>query len=292
MPEEPGVSQEAQGSYIAQATGGGTATIQVYTTPPSLTDQNRTRLLVRLRTRYRDLLSQSLQGAVRMTLELAGHPHAVAPPVRLFYEPDQPSARPLPSGTSLIQVYEDAGQELLVLGEPGAGKSTLLLELASALVKQAEQDHSQILPVIVPLSSWANKRQPLEQWLAEQIALLYDIPPRLSARWVQEEALLPLLDGFDEMEEEARAACIVAINAYHRQHLHPLIVCSRKTEYEAAATNTKLALHSAVVVQPLTSGQVDTYLRQCGEPVAALRTALQENAVLQEVATTPLSSAS
>jgi hypothetical protein len=175
-----------------------------------------------------------------------------------------------------------------VLGEPGAGKSTLLLELAFDLVQQAERDYSLLLPVIVPLSSWASQRQPLEQWLAGQIALLYDIALPLSERWVRQERLLPLLDGLDEMEEEARVACIVAINVYHREHLHPLVVAGRKAEYEAAATQARLVLHSAVVVQPLTSEQVDAYLVQSGEAVAALRTVLRENPVLQELATTPL----
>lgn len=288
MAEEPRVSQEAHGSYIAQATDGGTATVHVYATTPSVENQNRQRFLVRLRTRYRDLLAQSLHGAARMTLEMAGHSEAVAPPVQLFHEPDQQSAHPQAPSTSLIQVYTEAGHELLLLGEPGAGKSTLLLELASDLVGMAEQDHSQLLPVIVPLSSWASKQQPLEQWLAEQIALLYDISLPLSRRWVQEERLVLLLDGLDEMEEQARAACIAAINAYHHAHLHPLVVCSRKAEYEAAATHVRLVLHSAVVVQPLTREQVDAYLVQCGEPVAALRTILQENPTLQEIATTPL----
>src|SRR5579859_4168196 len=130
MAEDP-VSQEAQGSYIAQASGGGTATIQVYASPPSLADQNRRRFLVLLRTRYRDLLSQSLQGAVRLGLKLAGYPEAITPPVQLFYQSAQRPAQELPAGTQLSQVYADAGHQLLVLGEPGAGKSTLLLELAS-----------------------------------------------------------------------------------------------------------------------------------------------------------------
>lgn len=288
MAEEPRVSQEARGSYIAQASGGATATINVYASPPSVENQNRRRFLERLHTRYRDLLSQSLHGAVCMTLELVGDADAVLPPVQLYYETDHQPTHLLPPHTPLRHVYDDAGHELLLLGAPGAGKSTLLLELALDLVGMAEQDQSQSLPVIVPLSSWARKRQPLEQWLGEQVALLYDISLPLSRRWVQEEGLLPLLDGLDEMEEEARTACIAAINAYHREHLHPLVVVSRKAEYEAAATHTRLVLHSAVEVQPLSTEQVDAYLVQCGEPVATLRTALQENPVLQEVVTTPL----
>lgn len=61
----------------------------------------------------------------------------------------------LPSHASIADAYNLAQQELLILGEPGAGKSTLLLELAHHLVEQAEQDVSQPLPVLLPLSSWA-----------------------------------------------------------------------------------------------------------------------------------------
>jgi len=91
------------------------------------------------------------------------------------------------------------------------------------------------------------------------------------------------------MQEEARPARIEAINAYyHHAHLHPLVICSRHAEYEAAATQTRLVLHNAVVIQPLTREQVDSYLEQCGEPVVTLRTALHKNTALQDVATTPL----
>lgn len=175
-----------------------------------------------------------------------------------------------------------------MLGEPGASKSTRLLSLALNLVGCAEQDVSQPLPVLVPLSSWATKRQPLEGCFAEQIALLYDISSNLSSQWVREERLLPLLDGLDEMPEEARTACIAAINSYHHSHLYPLVVASRKAEYEVAATHTRLTLHHAVLVQPLSRGQVEMYLAHSGKSVTGLRTALQMHAVLQELATTPL----
>src|SRR5579859_3426810 len=107
MADEPGVSQEAHGSYIAQATHGGTATVNVYASSPSLADQNRARFLVRLHTRYHDLLEQSLQGAMRLHLDLAGAPEAVTPPMQLLYQSQQQPARVLPAGTSLAQVYAD-----------------------------------------------------------------------------------------------------------------------------------------------------------------------------------------
>ena len=245
-------------------------------------------MLRRLRLRYEQILAQSLQGAVQLELGLASRPAAVQNAVSLSLRlPDQPEQL-LPSHTSIVQAYDLAQQELLILGEPGAGKSTLLLELAHHLVEQAEQKTQQPLPVLLPLSSWATNRRPLQDWLAEQLALLYDVPGGLSQQWVQAEQLLPLLDGLDEMEVSARAACIAAINTYHREHLRPLVVCSRTDEYDTATTQERLALHTAVVVQPLSAAQVDTHLANLGKPLAALRTALRKNATLQTLATTPL----
>jgi hypothetical protein len=105
---------------------------------------------------------------------------------------------------------------------------------------------------------------------------------------VQEEQLLPLLDGLDEVEEAARPACIAAINAYHHAHPGPLVVCSRRVEYEEAAKYHRLSLQSAVVVQPLSHEHVDTYLAQAGKPLEGLRHALNKNLELQELASTPL----
>lgn len=46
--------------------------------------------------------------------------------------------------------------------------------------------------------------------------------------------MFPLLDGLDEMEEDARPDCIAAINTYHREHLRPLVICSRTSEIDWA----------------------------------------------------------
>ena len=101
------------------------------------------------------------------------------------------------------------------------------------------------------------------------------------------EAILPLLDGLNEMEASASTACITAINTYHREHLQPLVVCSRTDEYDTAARG-HLAIHAAVVVQPLSQEQVDTHLANMGQPLAALRAALAKIPILQMLATTPL----
>ena len=74
---------------------------------------------------------------------------------------------------------------------------------------------------------------------------------------------------------------------FARTHgLLPLAVCSRITEYEALGV--QLRLQGAIVVQPLTRAQVDSYLAQVGEPLAAVREVLQEDPMLWELLDTPL----
>src|SRR5512135_2705669 len=140
MSEKPSLSQQAQGSYIAQAAAGGSATVQVVLPPPAVQERNRVRFLARLHALYEDLWEQSLQGAAQLTLGLTEKPDVVLRHTELLLRAPQLPERPLPEGTTLLDMYDEAGQELLLLGEPGAGKSTLLLELARRLVERAEQD--------------------------------------------------------------------------------------------------------------------------------------------------------
>src|SRR5690348_6779285 len=124
---KPVISQQAQGSYIAQAAEGGVATVNVVLPLPAVQEQNRVRFLARLRYHYDELWEQSLQGVAAITLNLTQKPDAVSHHTGLLFLPTKPIERPLPPGTSIVNVYDSCGQELLLLGEPGAGKSTLLL---------------------------------------------------------------------------------------------------------------------------------------------------------------------
>ena len=255
----------------------------------SIEEQNREQMLKRLRHNYEEMFAQSLQGVTQIELRLADKPDVVQNAATLLFRTATHADRLLPPGTSILHVYDEATNALLILGKPGAGKSTLLVELARQLVERAETDETYPLPVILPLSSWAVKRPPLHTWLAEQVARIYDISKNIAQQWVNEDQLLLLLDGLDEMDEAARPACIVAINGYHRDHLRlPLVVCSRQAEYEQASKGQRLALQNAVVVQPLTNEHVQAYLKQAGKPLSALRRALRTNQTLREIATTPL----
>jgi hypothetical protein len=254
-----------------------------------LMSQNRRQMLRRLRYSYHELNTQSLQGTTKLDLRLVNKPDAVQNTTNLVLRQAHQPEHMLPAGTTIAEVYEQAAHELLILGEPGAGKSTLLYQLGLHLVEQAERDETFPLPIILPLSSWAVKRRPLQEWMEEQLSSpLYGIPHQIGQQWIQSEQILPLLDGLDEMEASAQASCIDAINYYRHNHLHPLIVCSRSTEYMTAAIRKRLTLQNSVIIQPLTNQQVDNMLIQGGEPLTTLRSELRENPGLRSLARNPL----
>jgi eukaryotic-like serine/threonine-protein kinase len=260
------------------------------TTPPLDQQQQRNRraMLEKVKTIWiKGLLEQSLVEVVKIDLGLENKPGAVDIPLHLQYQELNRQPRPIPGGTPIIDVFTQMGGALLVMGAPGAGKTTLLLELARDLIARAKQDESHPIPVVFNLSSWATKRQPLKDWLSEELNTRYEVPRKLAQEWMDADAILPLLDGLDEVAEDHRISCVDAINLYRQEHgLVPLAVCSRVADYEALTT--KLRLQGAVLVNTLTQQQVDAYLEQAGEKLAGVQAALGSDATLRELSETPL----
>ncbi len=160
-----------------------------------LSQRDRQRFLTILRTSYHDILKESLQGVALITLGLHTKPEAVAPSTRLVYRHLQQTEQAFPLGTELLDVYDEQERgELLLLGAPGAGKSILLVHLAQKLLLRAEQDERQPLPVIFNLSTWADKRRPLAEWLIEELQVSYQIPRKVGQHWVHTKQIFPLLE--------------------------------------------------------------------------------------------------
>ena len=249
---------------------------------------NRQRLLRRVRAFWIEgFLEHSLQGAALMSLGLQEQPDAVPDPWHLMLQQPDAALRPLPAGTSITRAYDSANEALLILGAPGAGKTTLLLELARDLLDRAEHDASHPVPVIFNLSSWTSKRHSLQDWFAEELSNKYQVPRKLGQALVENEEILPLLDGLDEVDVRERTACIHAINLYRQAHgLLPMVVSSRIADY--LSQKERLTLSSAVTIQPLSYAQVDEYIASGGEALRALRVALQQDAGMRELAATPL----
>ncbi len=245
-------------------------------------------LLTRVRTFWiAGVLEHSLHGAVLIALGLREQPNAVTNPWKLLFQQSGQASYPLPDGTRITQVYDDAGGELLIIGEPGSGKTTLLLELTRDLLERARQDMKHLMPVVFNLSSWAVKRQSIAMWLVEELNIKYQVPLPLAQAWIDQDRILPLLDGLDEVALTYRTECILAINIYRQERNLgiPMVVCSRRADY--LNQSERVLLRSAVVVQPLTPQQVNDYLSTPDHQLALLRVAIQHNPELQALATTP-----
>lgn len=173
------------------------------------------------------------------------------------------------------------------MGEPGSGKTILLLQLAESLLNRANGNDKQPIPVVFHLSTWAVRRLHLADWLVDELSMRYNVNRGLGEKWVNEDIILPLLDGLDEVSKEHREACVEAINIFREQHgLLPLVVCSRREEYDAL--KVRLKLPTAVIVKTLTRSQVEQYLKSIGTPMEGVQVTLHDYKVLWELLETPL----
>lgn len=93
--------------------------------------RNRRNMLERVKNDWvKGVLEQSLYHEVMLDLGLEERPGEVQHPWDMtLHMPDREN-RPLPLGTKIMQVFDEANHALLILGEPGSGKTTMLLELA------------------------------------------------------------------------------------------------------------------------------------------------------------------
>ncbi|MEL6308845.1 MAG: protein kinase, partial [Chloroflexota bacterium] len=187
----------------------------------------------------------------------------------------------------IIDVFDRLNGKVLVLGDPGSGKTITLLTLARDLLLRAESDDHHPMPVVFNLSSWAERQLPLTEWLVEELNTKYQVPRRVGTKWVEDDDLLLLLDGLDEVALDSRDACVNAINLYRSEHgFVDVVVCSRIADYEAL--HGQLRLNGAIVIQPLTDVQITTYLDTLHGDTQPLRDLIKRDEQLQELAASPL----
>lgn len=233
------------------------------------------------------VLEPSLKGAAFIPLGLYDRTDLIEEPLQDIMQEVQRPEGSLPAGTSIDEVFDESEGTLLILGEPGSGKTTLLLQLARTLLERANHDQTHPMPVVFNLSTWTLKRQPLAEWLVEELKTRYQMPQEKGRAWIEKGQLLPLLDGLDEVAADYRGACIAAINMYLQQQGHvPVIIGSRVAEYTAQAA--KLVVRRAIVAQALSVQQVREYLQQADGNFEALLELLSVDPGFQEFAKNPL----
>jgi hypothetical protein len=198
-------------------------------------------------------------------------------------------SRSLQPDKKINEVFDETGKALLILGEPGSGKTITLLELANELIKIAQNDPTQPIPVVLNLSSWTIQNPSIFNWLVGELSSKYQIPKRFGQPWVEKNRLFLLLDGLDEVKSNYRSNCVEAINDFVGKSgvgVAGIAVCSRLAEYLALPEYLKLS--GAICLQPLTPDQINEYLFKAGQKLSNLQIMFQKQPSLYELAETPL----
>ena len=250
--------------------------------------KNQRILLASVKEEFTARLRQSLHNAVLINLGKEPQPQQVKRPWDADIKIGQKAPEPLPDTTTILEVFdsEEIAGKLLILGNPGSGKTTTQLELAQALVIRAEKQPEYPVPVLFNLSSWKDDRQSLTDWLVAELKSKYRVSVKLGKEWVENQQLLPLLDGLDELEPQRQELCVRAINQFLASENRPLylVVCSRIEEYSNYAN--QLQLDGAIYLQPLTSNQICDYLNSINS--IELWSTISNNVDLLELVKSPL----
>jgi len=261
-------------------------------------DDNRKANLQEIRTRQvllskvknywiRGVLESSLHDRAMIELGAEERPESLKRPWEFIW--NHSGKQSLSSNISISEKFDELGRgrTLLILGEPGSGKTTTLLELAKHLIEKAEQNSELPAPTVFNLSSWRMDKPDIADWLVQELHTKYQVSKDLGKSWIQEQHLLLLLDGLDEVRSGQQDACVSALNRFIADYGETEIaVCSRIRDYERLSD--KLQFQAAVYIRPLTQTQIQEYLANFGDSLVPLRNILSADPVLQEFAQSPL----
>lgn len=234
------------------------------------------------------VLETGLRERALIALGLNEQTDALKLPWGLTWTNADEAGNPLPTGTKIIDKFKqlEKGGTLLILGESGGGKTTTLLELARELLLSAEHDYTQPLPVVFNLSSWQRK-QTIADWLVQQLHIQYQASKDIGKHWLQNQQLLLMLDGLDEVSALHRDACVDALNYFSLQYGQTgMVVTSRLQDYELLSN--RLKVKASIYLQPLSLEQIEEYLNKAGGELSAVKQALRQDIILQELARSPL----
>jgi len=249
--------------------------------------QIRQNLLKKVGLEVKSRINSSLHNRVYIVLSTEQNPEQIELPwsgeIKLG---NQPKIRL--DNTEIINVFdqEDVAGRLLILGQPGGGKTTMLLKLGEELVNRADNNISDSVPVLFSLSSWKNDHQNIRDWLIEQLKEKYGIGKNIGKQLVDNQELIPLLDGLDELTAERQEKCVIKINEFLRSSdwNNPIAICSRTQEYQRYTS--LLQLNNSLELYPFSQEQIYQYLHSTDN--LQLWDSISHNNDLMQLAKTPL----
>ena len=191
---------------------------------------------------------------------------------------------------SIYRLYRHFGYRFFILGEPGSGKTIMLLRLAADML--ADKGRPYQLPLVLNLSSYRGGG--LRDWLIAEASTTYNVSPKTLADWHDRGLFALLLDGLDEIPDDAphhyRAQCARAVNDYLAtqdatadQKRASVVLCSRVAEHELMLQNNPdaqlHALTNRVTLQPLERAQINGIITE--ERYPALYATMQDDPILR-----------
>ena len=163
---------------------------------------------------------------------------------------------------SVIDDFVAKPRGLVVIGEPGSGKTGLCVLLTLELL--ASTLPRRRVPVLLQVSSW-DPEEHFTAWMARR--LVEDYPwlaaqstygATACAELVNQQRLLPILDGLDEMPAPRRSAALEALQRDLDDQ--PFVLTCRTDEFAMAQSDRLLRNALVVRLLPLESGAAAEYL--------------------------------
>lgn len=213
----------------------------------SLTEKQKDRLemLEGLERRFQKRLNEKMKTELRFQLELNLEytKEGTNETYLKDYYIDSYEEKSAESFERLFADYENTLKRLLILGEAGSGKTVLLLQFGLDLVEMAKQNFDYPMPILLNLATWRDENQTFETWLEENLVYAageYGTARKYAKEMVQENNLLLLLDGLDEIPQNDRKACLDKLRIFldkldnsrsTEDNFPTVIISSRKKDY-------------------------------------------------------------
>lgn len=197
---------------------------------------------------------------------------------------------------------------LMVLGASGSGKTMLMIRTLRTIIKTRESGDP--VPVLVPMTSWDPKTDTLRAWLEKQLPVDYpglDASVTLGrkkttviALLLDNQKIMPILDGLDEMPAGAGVEVINRLNQAFGDRARPLrLVVTCRTDYYRKAVGdpeegwdpNPVAAAAAIELNKLDPDKVSSYLTQRGKSArwaGVNKQLMQSGGMLAEALDTPL----
>ncbi|WP_326647393.1 MULTISPECIES: helix-turn-helix domain-containing protein [unclassified Streptomyces] len=240
-----------------------------------------------LRTRHRDRQRELMLKAVGRQMQELIAPsqahHYLTPRFHAVGSKDK--AREI----DIRELYEEAGEELVVLSAPGMGKTTQLARLADRLAAEALEDLHRLggtsirpIPVLVSLSAY--RGQPLADWLPTAVKRQYDFPEELVRGWLTRGLLLPLFDGLDQVPDARRGECAEQLRRFRLRRTGIVVGC----RYDDLSMAKRIGAARYVQLSTPTKSDVEGYLLENFDALADVHAALKANPRLGRLLRSPL----